>query len=83
MYSSVLTVLNIFGTFGTLHYTIEVVKILLLLNSSYNCEIEFSAMVAIKNKLQLLNSLHLKLISIDVDINAVIKNNKKKLHPSH
>jgi len=55
--------------------------------SSYNCEVGFSAMVAIKtklrSKLKLSNSLRLKLTNVEVDIDDVMKKNRKQLHPSH
>jgi hypothetical protein len=36
-----------------------------------------------RNKLQLSNSLPLKITRIDVDINAVINSNRKQEHQSH
>jgi hypothetical protein len=35
------------------------------------------------NKLQLSNSLRLKITRIDVDVNAVINSNRKQAHQSH
>eukprot|EP00102_Acyrthosiphon_pisum_P015987 XP_008186777.1 PREDICTED: zinc finger BED domain-containing protein 5-like [Acyrthosiphon pisum] len=65
----------------------EAVKMLLPFISSYNCEVGFSAMVAIKtklrSKLKLSNSLRLKLTNAEVDIDDVMKKNRKQLHPSH
>ncbi|XP_013793863.1 protein FAM200A-like [Limulus polyphemus] len=65
----------------------EALKVLLPFSSSYHCEVGFSAMVGIKNKfrnkLQLSNSLRLKLTHIDVDVNAILDSNKKQAHPSH
>jgi hypothetical protein len=64
----------------------EAVKILLPCILSYNCEVGFSAVVAIKtklrSKLKLSNSLRLKLTNVEVDIDEVMKN-RKQLHPSH
>ncbi|CAI9733531.1 Hypothetical predicted protein [Octopus vulgaris] len=54
--------------------------------SSYICEAGFSAMVGIKskhqNKLQLSNSLRLKLSRIEPDVNSIIERSKKQTHPS-
>jgi hypothetical protein len=36
-----------------------------------------------RNKLQLSNSLRLKITRIDVDVNAVINSNRKQAHQSH
>ena len=63
----------------------EAVKMLLPLISSYNCEVGFSAMVAIKTKLRskmkLSNSLRLKLTNVEVDIDDVKKiGNNSILH---
>ena len=67
--------------------SIEALKILLPFSNSYQCKVGFPAMVGIKtkfqNKLQLANSLRLKLTHIDVDMNAILVNNKKQAHPSH
>ncbi|XP_066465575.1 zinc finger BED domain-containing protein 5-like [Tiliqua scincoides] len=77
--------LSVQQTFPTL--STEALKVLLPFSSSYTCEVGFSAMVGIKNrfrnKLQLSNSLRLKITNIDVDINAVINSNRKQAHPSH
>ncbi|XP_013788127.1 zinc finger BED domain-containing protein 5-like [Limulus polyphemus] len=65
----------------------EALKVLLSFSSSYHFEVGFLAMVGIKNKfrnkLQLSNSLRLKLTYIDVDVNAILDSNKKQAHPSH
>jgi hypothetical protein len=62
-------------------------KVLLPFSSSYICEVGFSAMVGMetifRNKLQLSNSLRLKITRIDVDVNAVINRNRKQAHQSH
>jgi hypothetical protein len=51
------------------------------------CEVGFLAMVGIKNKhrnkLNLSNSLQLKITKIDVDVNDVIKHNRKQAHILH
>lgn len=77
--------LSVQETFPTL--SAEALKVLLPFSTSYTCELGFSAMVGIKNrfrnKLQLPNSLRLKITNIDVDINAVINSNRKQAHPSH
>jgi hypothetical protein len=36
-----------------------------------------------RNKLQLSNSLRLKITRIDVDVNAVINSNRKQVHQPH
>jgi hypothetical protein len=36
-----------------------------------------------RNKLQLSNSLRLKITRIDVEVNAVINNNRKQAHQSY
>jgi hypothetical protein len=36
-----------------------------------------------RNKLQLLNSLRLKITRTDVDVNVVINSNRKQEHQSH
>jgi hypothetical protein len=36
-----------------------------------------------RNKLQLSNSLRLKITRVDVDVNAVINSNRKQAHHSH
>jgi hypothetical protein len=36
-----------------------------------------------RNKLQLWNSLRLKITRIDVDVNAVINSNRRQAHQSH
>ncbi|XP_050523920.1 zinc finger BED domain-containing protein 5-like [Daktulosphaira vitifoliae] len=65
----------------------ETLKVLLPFSSSYLCEVGFSAMVGIKNKLrnklQLSHSLRLKITTIEVDVGAVIKDCRKQAHPSH
>jgi hypothetical protein len=65
----------------------EALKVLLPFSSSYICEVGFSAMVGMKtkfqNKLQLSNSLRLKITRIDVDVNVVIDSNRKQAHQSH
>jgi hypothetical protein len=67
--------------------TTEALKVLLPLSFSYICEVGFSAMVGMKtkfrNKLQLSNSLRLKIARNDVDVNAVINSNRKQAHQSH
>ena len=65
----------------------EALRVLLPFVTSYNCEAGFSAMVGIKNKyrnkLQLSNSLRLKLSDIEVDVKSIIERYKKQAHPSH
>jgi hypothetical protein len=65
----------------------EALKVLPPFSSSYICEVGFSAMAGMKikfrNKLQLANSLRLKITRIDVDVNAVIISNRKHAHQSH
>jgi hypothetical protein len=65
----------------------EALKVLLPFSSLYISEVGFSAMVAMKtkfrNKLQLSNSLRLKIIRIDVDVNGVINSNLNQAHQSH
>ncbi|XP_036358063.1 zinc finger BED domain-containing protein 5-like [Octopus sinensis] len=65
----------------------EALKVLLPFTSSYISEAGFSAMVGIKskyrNKLQLSNSLLLKLSRIEPDVNSIIERSKKQAHPSH
>jgi hypothetical protein len=39
--------------------------------------------IKFRNKLQLSNSLRLKITRIDVDISAVISSNRKQVHQSH
>uniref|UniRef100_A0A1Y1M059 HAT C-terminal dimerisation domain-containing protein n=1 Tax=Photinus pyralis TaxID=7054 RepID=A0A1Y1M059_PHOPY len=77
--------LSVEETYPTL--SLEAMKILMPFTSSYICETGFSAMVAIKtkcrNKLQLSNSLRLKISCIKVDIDAVIKKCRKQAHASH
>jgi hypothetical protein len=67
--------------------TTDALKVLLPFSSSYICEVGFSATVGMKtkfrNKLQLSNSLRLKITRIDVDVNAVINSNRKQAHESH
>jgi hypothetical protein len=65
----------------------EALKVLLPFSSSYICEVGFSAVVGMKtkfrNKLQLSNSLRLKITRTDVDVNGVINSNRKQAHQSH
>lgn len=69
------------------HIYAEAVKVLLPFTTSYLCEVGFSAMTSIKtkyrNKLDLSNSLRLKISRIKVDVEAVILKNRKQAHPSH
>jgi hypothetical protein len=62
-------------------------KLLLPFPSSYICEVGFLEMVVKKiklwSKLQLSNSLRLKLTRIDVDVNDVINSNREQAHQSH
>jgi hypothetical protein len=39
--------------------------------------------IKFRNKLQLSNSLRLKITRTDVDVNAVINSNRKQAHQSH
>ena len=65
----------------------EAIKVLLPFTTSYLCEVGFSAMTTIKNKyrnkLQVENSLCLKVTNIIVDVDAVIRNSRKQAHCSH
>jgi hypothetical protein len=65
----------------------EALKLLLPFSSSYMCEVKFLTTVGKKtkfrNKLQLSNSLLLKITRIHVDVNAVINSNRKQAHQSH
>jgi hypothetical protein len=65
----------------------EALKALLPFSSLYICAVGFSAMVGMKtkfrNKLELSNSLRLKITPIDVDVNAVINSNRKQANQSH
>jgi hypothetical protein len=65
----------------------EALNVWLPFSSSYICEAGFSAMVGMKtkfrNKLQLLNSLSLKITRTDVDVSAVINSNRTQAHQSH
>ncbi|KRY32768.1 Zinc finger BED domain-containing protein 5 [Trichinella spiralis] len=62
-------------------------KVLLSFTTSNMCKIGFSAMIGIKtklrNKLQLSNTLRLKLTHISVDIEEDISQNRKQAHCSH
>jgi hypothetical protein len=73
--------------FQQLIVSAETIKILLPFSSSYICEVGFSVMVGIKNKhrnkLNLLNSLQLKINKIDVNVNAITKHNRKQAHIPH
>ena len=65
----------------------ESLKVLIAFSSSYKCKAGFSEMVSIKskfqNKLQLSNSLRLKLSQIEINIKSIIESCKKQAHPSH
>lgn len=65
----------------------EAMKVLLPFTTSYLCETEFSDMVNIKtkyrNKLDISNSLRLKITKVEVDAKTVMKENRKQIHPSH
>ena len=65
----------------------ESLKVLAAFSSSYRCEAGFSVMVGIKskfqNKLQLSNSLRLKLSQIEINVKSIIESSKKQAHPSH
>jgi tRNA A37 threonylcarbamoyltransferase TsaD len=62
----------------------EALKLPLPFSSSYICEVGFSGMkTKFRNKLQLSNSLRLKITRIGVDVNAVINSNRKQAHQSH
>ena len=65
----------------------ESLKVLIAFSSSYKCKAGFSAMVGIKskfgNKLQLSNSLPLKLSQIEINIKSSTESSKKQVHPSH
>ena len=55
--------------------------------SSYKCEAEFSAIVEIRskfrNRLQLPNSLRLKLPHIEINVKSIMQSSKKQAHPFH
>ena len=65
----------------------ESLNVLIAFSSSYKCEAGFSATVGIKskfrNKLQLSNSLRLKLSQIEINIKSIIESIEKQAHPSH
>ncbi len=65
----------------------EALRVLLPFSASYHYEVGFSAMAAIKdkyrNKLQVENSLRLKLTKTKIDLNSVINENAKQIHSSH
>ena len=65
----------------------ESLEALIAFSLSYKCEAGFSGMVRIKskfrNKLQLSNSLRLKLSQIEINTKSIIESSKKQAHPSH
>ncbi|XP_077970335.1 zinc finger BED domain-containing protein 5-like [Styela clava] len=65
----------------------EALKALMPFSSSYKCESGFSAMIGIKskfrNKLQLSNSLRLKLSEIEMNVKSIMENSKKQAHLFH
>ena len=62
----------------------EALKALMPFSSSYKCESGFSTMVGIKskfrNKLQLSNSLRLKLSNIDINVKSIMENKQALSH---
>ena len=62
-------------------------KVLIAFSLSCKCEAGFSAIIGIKskfqNRLQLSNSLRLRLSQIEININSIIESSKKHAHPSH
>ena len=65
----------------------ESLKVPVAFSLSYKCIAGFSAIVGIKskfrNKLQLSNSLRLKLSQIEINIKFIIESSKKQDHASH
>ena len=65
----------------------EALEVLMPFLSSYKCKTGFSTMVGIKskfrNKLQLSNSLCLKLSHIEINVKSIMEISKKRAHPFH